>query len=254
MTIESSFEKTRSKLKAILAEEDLFETQVSVKAFPLTPEEAIGNPDRKDFPILIGKERMIEAVIEGARGQAFTDTPSNYTASVKEVLDLPADSNRNRAIIIATMNAVLRRLGIVDGTVHCKDNDPEKCGREIAEHILRKWGKVRVGQIGLNPAIAEHLVDTFGAENVKITDLNPDNIGKVKFGVTIWDGMSRTAELVNNTDVVVLTGTTLVNDTFDEIMSLVDQAGKGYLIYGITCAATAHLLGLENICPYGNNA
>ena len=88
---------------------------------------------------------------------------------------------------------------------------------------------------------------------VFITDLNPDNIGKTRFGVEIWDGADRTADLVEAADVIILTGTTLVNGTFDAILNLVRDLDKDYLVYGVTTAGVTELLGFERVCPYGRD-
>jgi len=75
-------EQCRDKLRDIIAAHSLNEVELRVIAKELTPEEAIGTPERRDFPIIEGKERMIEALVLGARGQAFTDSPSEFTGRV----------------------------------------------------------------------------------------------------------------------------------------------------------------------------
>jgi len=246
-----NLEDSRIKLAELIKENRLLDVKVSVRVDPLTPEEAIGKPGRRDFPIIEGKERVIEAKVLGAKGHAFTDSPGEFIGIVGEVLDLPLTSNRNRAIYIATLNAVLRYLGVAEGTVHCKDEDPERCAKEIASYLLKRWGKVKVGLIGLNPAIAEMLVNAFSAENVKITDLNRQNVNSVKYGVKIWDGKRMTEELIRQSDIILITGTTLVNGTFDHIMDYVEDYRKDYLLYGVTAAGISKLMGLNRICPYG---
>jgi len=148
---------------------------------------------------------------------------------------------------------VLRHLDLAEKTVHCRDEEPQLCGKEIASYILKRWGKVKVGLIGLNPAIAEALTDTFAAENIKITDLNKQNIGSAKYGVEIWDGRKMAQDLIRQSDVVLITGTTLVNDTFDSIMDCIRNYSKDYLVYGVTAAGICELIGLNRICPYGRN-
>jgi uncharacterized protein (DUF4213/DUF364 family) len=140
---------------------------------------------------------------------------------------------------------------MVDKTVHCKDKDPEECAFEIARMVFEKYGKTDVGLIGLNPAIAERLVETFGKDHVRITDLNRDNIGKQKFGVEIRDGQQRTEDLIDASNVVIFTGTTVVNETFGRIWNRIRSKGKEYLIYGVTAAAVCELMGMERICPRG---
>jgi len=239
------------KFREIIEREGLSDVEVSVLVKALTAEEAIGKPGRRDFPILEGKERVIEARVLGWRGHAFTDSPVDFTGKLGEIVGLRLVTNSERAVYIATLNAVLGYLGLAEKTVHCKDEEPEKCAKEMASYILERWGKVRVGLIGLNPAIAAELVSVFGAENVKITDLNPQNIGSVKDGGEIWDGKTRGEDLVRQSDVAVITGTTLVNGTFDSIMGWVRAYSKDYLVYGVTAAGVCGLMGLERICPYG---
>jgi uncharacterized protein (DUF4213/DUF364 family) len=247
----SILERTRARFREIVQAESLLDTEVSVLARPLTPEEAIGTPGRRDFPIIIGKERILEATFLGARGHAFTDAAREFVGTIAEVLDLELTSNQNRAIYVATLNAVLRHLARVTTTVHCKDDDPEKCGAEIAQHILERHGRAAVGLIGLNPAIAEHLVEVFGPDRIRISDLYRDNIGKERFGVQVWDGSDRTLDLIESSDVVLMTGTTLQNGTFDDIWTAIQTRGKHGLVYGVTAAGICALTGIERICPCG---
>ncbi len=247
----STLEQAKAKFERIITERGLLDAEVSVSVSALTPREAIGEPTRQDFPIIEGKEQVIEASIAGARGHAFTDSPRSFSGTLREVLALGLSSNQNRAVFVAVLNAVLRSIGIIETSVHCRDDDPEKCAEEIAAHIRDKWGRVKVGLIGLNPAIAEALVRTFGVDNIRITDLNRKNVQAVKFGVTIWDGRTRTEELIRRSDVVLVTGTTLVNETFDRIWSCIRACGKDCLVYGVTAAGVCELIGCVRICPYG---
>lgn len=247
----SVLEESRALLRGIVERESLLGAHVSVLAKLLTPEEAIGTPGRRDFPIIVGKERVIEATVLEARGHAFTDSLREFDGTIGQVLELDLDTNQSRAVFVATLNAVLRHLGRVTATVHCKDEDPELCAEEIAALLLDRYGRIRVGLVGMNPAIAERLVDTFGETSVHITDLNADNIGRYKFGVEIWGGTERTQDLINSTDVLVVTGTTIVNGTFDEIHRMARIAGKPCLVYGVTAAGVSELLGIERICPRG---
>ncbi len=232
----------------------MLDVETSVLAKTLTAAEAIGTPGRRDFPIVIGKERLVEAMVEGAKGHAFTDSPYEYLGTLKELLNLELATNQNRAIFVATLNAVLRHLQMVDATVHCKDDDPETCAGEIAKYILQKYGRVFVGLIGLNPAIAERFADTFGADRVLITDLDCDNIGTNRFGVKIWNGNDRTTDLIEASDMIVLTGTTLVNGTFDFVWNRIQDLQKEYLVYGVTASGVSKLMGIDRICPCGRNA
>ena len=243
--------QTRIQIREVAEKKHMLHVYVTVLARPLSPEDAIGNPGRRDFPIIIGKERVVEASLMGSKGHAYTDSPREFLGTLKDVLDLELSTNQNRAIYVATINALLSHLKMTDKTVHCKDEEPEECALEISKTVFERYGKTVVGLIGLNPAIAERLVETFGKDHVRITDLNRDNIGKKKFGVEIWDGDERTEDLVDASNVVIFTGTTLVNDTFGRIWNRIQSKGKKYLIYGVTAAAVCELMGMERICPRG---
>ncbi len=252
MNDQNILEQFRVKMRVIISEQGLNNAAITILVKPLTPEEAIGTPKRRDYPILEGKERIIEATVLDARGQAFTDAPSDFTGRLRDVLEMPLMTNRARAIFIAAMNASLSYLNLVEGALHCKNEAPEKCAEEIAASARRM--KVRtVGLIGFNPALADALVRELGPEGIRITDLNPANIGTSKFGVPLWDGRTQTALLIRSSQLVLVTGTALINGTFYEIRRLTETEGKKLIVYGITAAGVCRLMNLERWCFQAQN-
>ncbi len=243
-------EQAKNRLIEMITNKSIFDARVSVLARALTPEEAIGTPGRRDFPIIIGKEKMLEAKVLGFRGQAFTDSRKEFIGTLKEVLEMPLNTNSNRAIFVAVFNALMRYFGKANGTVHCKNEEPERCAVEIADFIHNNFHPKKVGLIGLNPAIAEALSKKFGGDNLLITDLYIKNIGRKKFGTKIFDGNIMNEKLIQASDFVLITGTTIVNDTFDEIMSAVKKYNKEYTLYGVTSAGICSLFDMPRICPY----
>ena len=244
-------QKAKEKLTALADKHLLLSEQVSVRAKPLSPEQAIGRPKRKDFPIIKGKEVMIQAEFREHFGQAFTDNPGDFQGSLQDVLNLSLDNNFHRAIFISTLNAVTQYLGLSEGTQHCKDDAPEKCAEELADKILREYGSIKVGLIGYQPAMLENLANALGSRNLKVTDLDLERIGTTKHGIEIWDGEQDTEKLIQQSDLVLATGSTIVNSSTDEILKLVKQHGKEYILFGCTIAGIASLLGLKRYCPYG---
>jgi len=244
-------EKSKAYFKKLIEENELLKKKISVLAKPLSVEEAIGEPGRRDFPIIEGKERILEAVIDGSKGHTFTDSAKEFKGELHQIAKLPLANNHNRAIYIATLNSVMRYLGILDGTVHCKNDEPEKCAKDISEKLYEKHGKVKIGLIGLNPAIAEEMIYRFGNQNVIISDLYKNNIQNGE--INVLDGKTSTKYLVQNSDVIVLTGTTFVNDTFDAIFEVIQKAGKIFYVYGVTSAALCKIFNFERLCPYGSN-
>jgi len=246
-------QRAKELFSAIVAEEQLRDSRVRVTVEPLSPGQAIGCPQRRDFALLEGREVMIEAEFRGSLGQAFTDQPQRFQGTLDDVQHLNLDSTANRAVFISTLNAVPSDLGTARGTRHCRDDEPERCGSEIARNLLRDYGRVKAGLVGYQPAILEHLTRALGVENVKCSDLNPKNIGSHKSGVRIWDGRTETTRLIDWSDLLLVTSSATVNDTFDDIYErAVMSQQKPLLIFGVTGAGVAALLGLGRICPYGH--
>ena len=106
-----------------------------VSARDLSPTEAIGKPDRDDYPLLTGKEVMMEARIRDSAGQAFTDQAGKFDGTLADVMALPLNTNYRRAVFVATLNAVLRNLGEAEATVHCKDKEPALCARQLPAYL-----------------------------------------------------------------------------------------------------------------------
>jgi hypothetical protein len=100
-------EDSRVKLSKLIKEKHMENIDVSVMVKPLTAQEAIGEPGRRDFPIIEGKERVIEAQVLDAKGHAFTDSPGEFEGKLKQILDFPLTTNKKRAIYVATINTVL---------------------------------------------------------------------------------------------------------------------------------------------------
>jgi hypothetical protein len=246
-------QRVKELFSAIVAEHQMGNDPVRVTVEPLSPRQAIGRPERQDFSLLEGREVMIEAEFRGSFGQAFTDQPQRFRGALDDVRHLNLDSSGNRAVFIATLNAVTSYLGTARGTRHCRDDEPERCGSEIARNLLRDYGRVKAGLVGYQPAILEHLTRAFGVENVKCSDLNPKNIGCHKSRVRIWDGRTETARLIDWSDLLLVTSSATVNDTFDDIYErAVISQQKPLLVFGVTGAGVAALFGLGRICPYGH--
>lgn len=56
------------KFKKLVEDNSLLNEEVNITGRTLTAEEAIGNTERKDFPIIKGKEKLLEADFRGVKG------------------------------------------------------------------------------------------------------------------------------------------------------------------------------------------
>ncbi len=234
------YEDIKERFFNLIKEKDLMSSKVQVvSARTLTPQEVIGKPERDDFPLLKGKEVMLQADFKGSLGQAFTDMPGNYNGTLQEVLAMPLDNNFKRAVFIATLNAVLRYLNYISKTVHCKDKEPGECAAHLVDYIKERFDNPRIAFIGIQPAIVEALTAQF---EIRVVDLDPDNVGQKRCGVLIED-VAHTKEILSWADLILATGTTVVNDTLTPLLT-----EKPIIFYGVTIAGVAYLKGYEQYC------
>ena len=144
MTEEALYARLREALRDAIARHHLDERSISLKSRGLTPEEAIGRTARTDYPILNGREVMLQARFGGALGQAFTSAPVDFEGSLADVLALDtAHDPQAGGMLVATLNAVLRAVGDIGNTVHCRDDGPLRRPRAGAfRHAAHRPGGV----------------------------------------------------------------------------------------------------------------
>ena len=229
------------EMRKLISKHTLGNEMVSVFARPLTPEEAIGSPAHDDYPLLKGKERIMQAVFQNVKGHAYSDHTGNFSGSLSQVFNLPMDSNFHRALLIATANAALRKMGLIKKSCHCKDDDPVTCATYLKDTLLT-FSPKRIGMIGHQPRLLEEVVRNF---EFRICDRDPEKIDTIKSGVKVEDSGAY-KEIVKWADLILATGTTLVNDTIDNFTGYVP-----IIFYGITISGAAKLLNLNHFCPLG---
>jgi hypothetical protein len=237
------FSTLREKMFEICSSQDLLSQPVTVRAKTLTTNEAIGNPEADDFPLQKGKERLMQADFRGSLGQAYTDQFGDFEGTLENILTSNTDNNFRRAIFVSTINAVLRYLKKISHTIHCRDTEPAECASELAAYIQKNYGKVKIGLIGFQPRMVESLAAGFP---LRVVDMDINNIGAEKFGATI-EGTEKSDDVVQWADLLVVTGTTLVNDTIGDFLNK-----KPLIFYGTTIAGAAYLMNWDRFCARGH--
>lgn len=233
----------KSKFVDIIKGRRLESEEVRVYARALSPQEAIGNPEEDDYPLVKGREHLMQAEFKGSLGQAFTDMYGNFSGRLGDILEMDLKNNFRRAIFISTLNAAMRHLGLVDKTIHCKDEEPRECARELVKWVTEKYGNPKIAFIGLQPRMVEELAKNF---ELKVADMDEDNIDREKYGLKIW-GPEKTEEFLRWCDIVLATGTTVVNNSIGQF-----RISKPVIYYGITISGVAKLLGLKHFCYCGH--
>lgn len=242
MTEQEMFRLLHDRFEVIAEQHGLMQEPVQISAKALTPQEAIGNTAKQDYPILTGREVMLQAVCGLSVGQAFTDAPATFQGTLADVLalDLARDPHA-RGLFIAAMNAVMNHLGLARSSVHCKNEGPEQCAVAIASFLKETYGAPKIALIGYQPALLARLAESFP---LKVLDLDVKNVGQVRYGIQVGHGFEDLNETLAWADVVLCTGSTLCNGSLVRYLEL----GKPVWFYGTTLAGAADILGLNRLC------
>ena len=244
MTQESLYSLLHERFEQALDEAGIQNEPIGVVCRTLTPEEAIGKTVRRDFPIISGKDVMIEATFRGVRGQAFTDAPTTFSGTLRDVMQMDIVHNpHERGIFIAVLNAVMGALNRCTGTVHCRTEGPELCAQDMLGYLRAHAPQARrIALIGYQPALLNGLAESEYA--VRVLDLNPANVGQVRYGVTVEHGETAKDDAIAWADLILCTGSTLCNGTITDYIGIRPEV----LFFGITLAGSAGLLGLKRVC------
>jgi len=180
----------------------------------------------------------MQVEFSGCFGQAFTDLYGDFEGTLQDVLAMDLTITTGGLSLLQRCNAVMRHLGMIEGSVHCKDKGPAECGPDLLE-FLEGYRGARITLVGFQPVHARRCSER---GELKILDLDVENVGREKFGVMVLDGVKDAEEVLRWCDLALVTGTTVVNGTLEAILEV---AGA----YGISIAGVAELLGLERFCP-----
>jgi len=201
-------------------------------------------------PLPAGSELTLTAEYQGAIGEcstSFVESNESFIKTLSEIMELDIENNpRERSIYIAALNAVMNRYKLADDCVACTEGDKSKCAEDIVRHYKKSNGNVNVLLIGYHLHIHKALAANFP---LRTLDLNPDNIGKTYFGVTIEHGKDDFADAVKWADVILCTGACISNGTLVDYINL----PKDVMFYGTTIAGAARVLDLRRLCPYSRN-
>ena len=244
MTSQELYRRLRQELEHIVRSRHLQASPIRLKSRGLSPEEAIGNTTRKDYPILAGREIMLQAEFGTALGQAFTDAPSDFNGTLEELLALdPEHDVHSRGLLVAALNAVMRYTGDIEHTVHCRNDELERCAEAHAAHIREHFGTPRITLVGYQPALTARLSQEFP---LRVLDMNPQFVGSVRSGITVEHGQESYRDAVLDwPELILCTGSTLCNGTFVNYLN----TGRPVIFFGISGAAAARIFALSRFCP-----
>ena len=201
-----------------------------------------------EYAIAKGKEVIMECCFEQGRAHVFTAKPYSGVLKISEILSLSLNSIVNRSAFFCSLNALMRHLGLIDRTVHCKGREPELCGEKLVKWILEEYGNVPVLLVGYQPAFAKSLTRVLS--RVFITDMDPENIGKIVNGVKVLSDREN-IKLMSRVRVALITGSSLINSTLWYLIEEAKRNNVETVIYGVSAAGVTKILGLKRFCVFG---
>ncbi|MCF7792049.1 MAG: hypothetical protein K9M56_08640 [Victivallales bacterium] len=234
------YNKLKTEFKKIIEENCLMNSRIKVMSRVLSKEEAIGKPEHDDYPLLKGKENLMESEFCGSKGAAYSDMCGNFSGTLKDVIELKLDNNYRRAVFVSSINAVLKHLGLINKTEHCRNEGPVNCADHLTYFLKENYPGHTVLLIGFQPRFVEVLTENF---KTNIIDLNPDNIAKKVNGVEVLPE-EHTDRMIEESDLIFVTSSTFVNGTAPKFA----VTDKPNIFYGVTGAGPTYLLNLERYC------
>lgn len=245
MTKEEFYAKLKRRFIELLRENEIENETITLNCKALSPEEAIGNTERRDFPIITGKDVMIQAQFRNSFGQAFTEAPCTFEGSLNNILELDiVNDSHARSLFIAAINAVMCYLGKCSGTVHCRTKGPERCSRDMYSYLRENYPDIeRIALIGYQPALVEMLSKS--EYEVRVLDLDPSNIGNERYGIMVEDGNTAYSDIIHNfAQLILCTGSTVCNGTIVNYLGL----NNDVVFFGTSISGCAELMGLKRVC------
>ncbi len=200
-----------------------------------------------DYALIRGPEIMLECRFLDSIGQVFTVAPKSYSGRLADVLSLDLDNVFNRGLFYAVASAVLKHLGLVERTMHCRGCKPRECGKLLTRMLMERYGlSAKILHIGYQPGHVEELWCVY-RDNLLVTDLSKDIVWRVKNNRLVYDGLDNNV-YIGFVDVVVATASSIVNNTFWNILENTYIRSREIIVYGVTSVPLLKLL--ENKLPY----
>ena len=71
--------------------------------------------------------------------------------------------------------------------------------------------------------------------------------GSERCGVKVLDGLN-SWEIFEQCQIILITGSTIVNGTIDDLLGRAAEHDRRVMLFGVTIAGAAYLMGLESRC------
>ena len=241
MTIFELYDKIMEQFYGLpMATQEALGKKISIVKDPV-PEVQLLPEGESPHPYIDKPEYRVIADYEGAKGEAYTETPFEFEGTLREAVEIKPTEAGIDARVIAAINAALCSWDFLPGTF---PDDPEihhKYAADLYNYVTRNMGyRSNVVLIGYDGYIVKKFVE--GGMDFWTLDRNPSNISQNRFEHVVVNGAKLNREACYEWgQLFLLTGSTMTNGT---VTHFLDREIKT-LFYGITAAGPARLLGLH---------
>ena len=188
-------------------------------------------------------ERRVEVNFRGTVGQAFTETPREFTGTIREVLERPFEGKGLDCVLVAMINAVMGHYDYIRGTCHCDRDGHESCGSKYRGYVQSLYEGAKIVIVGYQAFILRSLVH--GKGTVWTMDRDYNNITKLRHDNVITNSGFENREAAKKwADLFICSGSMVCNGTLEQWI----DTGVPTVFYGVTIAGVAKLLNLRRIC------
>ena len=243
MTIKELYDQILSAFHKLEGAEALLNESVTV-TFSKEPERTLRPETEPVVSEAARPEYCVTAVLCGAKGEAYTETPEEFSGTLKEALAIEPAEKGISAITLAALNAAMSHLKLAPGAFPEGEEARFQYADALCRHIAERHGKNNIILVGYDGYLVKRFMDE--GFSFWTMDLDPDNITQDRFHHVVVNNAKRNRE----SSFVwgkyfIITGSTLCNATILHYLN----SDKELLFYGITCAGAATLLNLPWFSP-----
>ena len=242
MTVAELYQQILSAFYGLEGADALLQETVSVTA-AAEPERTL-RPEYEPFSGIARPEYCVTATLSGAKGEAYTENPEDFSGTLQQALEIPPTEKGISAVTIAALNAAVNYLHLAPGTFPEGEEARLQYADALCRFVLEHHGRENIVLVGYDG----YLVKRFMDEGLIFwtMDKDPDNITQDRFHHVVVNNAKKNREssFVWGKFFIV-TGSSLCNGTIRHYL----ESGKELLFYGITCAGAATLLKLPWFSP-----
>jgi len=232
------FHVLKNRTKELVLQNNLIDEEIVVSKY-IQPNGQINGYRIFDQPITDCRI-LVEVELKGVKGSAISDRAGGFVGTLRDLFDRDQDMTNafDRAVLIATSNAIIKYLSVSDRKNHC---NKEQCMFCLLDYLNTAFDNPRIAIIGSQSAIFDILRKNF---IVTMIDIDGNSKNKEKCNVVV-EGPEATKKIIKWCDVIVIVEKSI--EKFD-IAKLINK--KPVILYEETSIQLSKLTNFPGNCPF----